>query len=81
MGVFTTKTLLNSVGLSKSQAIPGAVAINWILKVRVIVIHFAKSKFFFMSFCFCFFVCHLLVMYDKVSHTKFIFLTLAFSCN
>ncbi|KAL3597945.1 hypothetical protein D5086_009582 [Populus alba] len=32
MGVFTTKTLLNSVGVSKSQAIPGAVAINWILK-------------------------------------------------
>ncbi|KAJ6928221.1 hypothetical protein NC651_012047 [Populus alba x Populus x berolinensis] len=29
---FTTKTLLNSVGVSKSQAIPGAVAINWILK-------------------------------------------------
>ncbi|CAK7357212.1 unnamed protein product [Dovyalis caffra] len=32
MGVFTTKTLLSSVGASKSQAIPGAVAINWILK-------------------------------------------------
>ena len=48
MGVFTTKTLLNSVGVSKSQAIPGAVAINWILKVRVIVIHLAKSKFFYV---------------------------------
>ncbi|OAY45098.1 protein root UVB sensitive 6 isoform X2 [Manihot esculenta] len=32
MGVFTTKTLLNSVGVSKSNAISGAVAINWILK-------------------------------------------------
>ncbi|KAJ9174852.1 hypothetical protein P3X46_013453 [Hevea brasiliensis] len=32
MGVFTTKTLLSSVGVSKSKAIPGAVAINWILK-------------------------------------------------
>jgi hypothetical protein len=54
MGVFTTKTLLNSVGVSKSQAIPGAVAINWILKVRVIVIHFAKSKFFLCHFAFVF---------------------------
>ncbi|CAN0913300.1 Protein root UVB sensitive 6 [Linum grandiflorum] len=32
MGVFTTKTLLNSVGVAHSKAIPGAVAINWILK-------------------------------------------------
>ncbi|KAJ4846916.1 Protein root UVB sensitive 6 [Turnera subulata] len=32
MGVFTTKTLLNSVGVSKSKSIPGAIAINWILK-------------------------------------------------
>ncbi|XP_037491179.1 protein root UVB sensitive 6 isoform X2 [Jatropha curcas] len=32
MGVFTTKALLSSVGVSKSKAIPGAVAINWILK-------------------------------------------------
>uniref|UniRef100_A0A2P2LVI1 Protein root UVB sensitive 6-like n=1 Tax=Rhizophora mucronata TaxID=61149 RepID=A0A2P2LVI1_RHIMU len=32
MGVFTTKTLLSSVGVSKSKAIPGAIAINWILK-------------------------------------------------
>ncbi|XP_050210535.1 protein root UVB sensitive 6 [Mercurialis annua] len=32
MGVFTTKTLLSSVGVSKNTAIPGAVAINWILK-------------------------------------------------
>lgn len=52
MGVFTTKTLLNSVGVSKSQAIPGAVAINWILKVSVIVTHFARSKFFFCHFAF-----------------------------
>ncbi|KAL1811759.1 hypothetical protein DCAR_0623882 [Daucus carota subsp. sativus] len=32
MGVFTTQTLLNSVGVSRNQSIPGAVAINWILK-------------------------------------------------
>ncbi|CAI0376796.1 unnamed protein product [Linum tenue] len=32
MGVFTTKTLLNAVGVAHKQAIPGAVAINWILK-------------------------------------------------
>ncbi|KAL6964504.1 Protein root UVB sensitive 6 [Sarracenia purpurea var. burkii] len=32
MGVFTTQTLLNSVGVSKNRATPGAVAINWILK-------------------------------------------------
>lgn len=32
MGVFTTRTLLTSVGASKNSAISGAVAINWILK-------------------------------------------------
>ncbi|XP_072999692.1 protein root UVB sensitive 6 [Typha latifolia] len=32
MGVFTTQTLLSSVGVSRNQAAPGAVAINWILK-------------------------------------------------
>ncbi|XP_052206153.1 protein root UVB sensitive 6 [Diospyros lotus] len=32
MGVFTTQTLLSSVGVSKSRSTPGAVAINWILK-------------------------------------------------
>ncbi|KNA16637.1 hypothetical protein SOVF_086450 [Spinacia oleracea] len=32
MGVFTTQTLLTSVGVSRSRATPGAVAINWILK-------------------------------------------------
>lgn len=32
MGVFTTQTLLNSVGVSRNRATPGAVAINWILK-------------------------------------------------
>ncbi|PWZ17789.1 Protein root UVB sensitive 6 [Zea mays] len=32
MGVFTTRTLLNSVGVSQSRAASGAVAINWILK-------------------------------------------------
>ncbi|XP_042426030.1 protein root UVB sensitive 6-like [Zingiber officinale] len=34
MGVFTTRTLLNSVGVSKNTAASGAVAINWILKPR-----------------------------------------------
>jgi len=34
MGVFTTQTLLSSVGVSKNRATPGAVAINWILKVH-----------------------------------------------
>ncbi|XP_076927512.1 protein root UVB sensitive 6-like [Bidens hawaiensis] len=32
MGVFTTQALLHSVGVAKSQAMPGAVAINWIIK-------------------------------------------------
>ncbi|KAK1310090.1 hypothetical protein QJS10_CPA08g00952 [Acorus calamus] len=32
MGVFTTQTLLNSVGVSRNRATPGAVAINWIIK-------------------------------------------------
>ncbi|CAL9162755.1 unnamed protein product [Musa hybrid cultivar] len=32
MGVFTTQTLLSSVGVSKNKTTPGAVAINWILK-------------------------------------------------
>ncbi|KAL4580543.1 hypothetical protein LXL04_016741 [Taraxacum kok-saghyz] len=32
MGVFTTQALLHSVGVSKNQAMPGAVAINWIIK-------------------------------------------------
>ncbi|KAE9602087.1 hypothetical protein Lal_00049544 [Lupinus albus] len=32
MGVFTTQTLLASVGVSKNRVAPGAVAINWILK-------------------------------------------------
>ncbi|GMI89845.1 ROOT UV-B SENSITIVE 6 [Hibiscus trionum] len=32
MGVFTTQTLLSSVGISRNRATPGAVAINWILK-------------------------------------------------
>ncbi|PWZ09352.1 Protein root UVB sensitive 6 [Zea mays] len=32
MGVFTTRTLLGSVGVSQSKVIPGAIAINWILK-------------------------------------------------
>lgn len=33
MGVFTTQTLLSSVGVSRNKAASGAVAINWILKV------------------------------------------------
>ncbi|CAJ2649318.1 unnamed protein product [Trifolium pratense] len=32
MGVFTTHTLLSSVGVNRNTAAPGAVAINWILK-------------------------------------------------
>ncbi|KAK1568935.1 hypothetical protein Q3G72_030650 [Acer saccharum] len=32
IGVFTTQTLLGSVGVSRNRAAPGAVAINWILK-------------------------------------------------
>ncbi|KAL9251925.1 root UVB sensitive 6-like protein [Drosera capensis] len=32
IGVFTTQTLLNSVGVSRSNAASGAVAISWILK-------------------------------------------------
>lgn len=38
MGVFTTQTLLSSVGVSKNKTTPGAVAINWILKVKKICI-------------------------------------------
>jgi hypothetical protein len=34
MGVFTTRTLLSSVGVSQSKVTPGAIAINWILKVK-----------------------------------------------
>jgi hypothetical protein len=36
MGVFTTRTLLNSVGVAQSRATSGAVAINWILKVKMV---------------------------------------------
>ncbi|MQL77223.1 hypothetical protein Taro_009629 [Colocasia esculenta] len=32
MSVFTTRTLLSSVGVSRNKAVSGAVAINWILK-------------------------------------------------
>ncbi|KAL2339324.1 hypothetical protein Fmac_013770 [Flemingia macrophylla] len=32
MGVFTTQTLLSSLGVSRNTATPGAVALNWILK-------------------------------------------------
>ncbi|CAL5383792.1 unnamed protein product [Camellia sinensis] len=34
MGVFTSQTLLGSAGVSKHRATLGAVAINWILKLR-----------------------------------------------
>jgi hypothetical protein len=40
MGVFTTQTLLSSVGVSRNRVAPGAVAINWILKVRMPLICF-----------------------------------------
>lgn len=39
MGVFTTQTLLSSLGVSRNRAAPGAVAINWILKVCVSYFH------------------------------------------
>jgi len=42
MGVFTTQTLLSSVGVSRNRATPGAVAINWILKVNKILTHFTR---------------------------------------
>lgn len=54
MGVFTTQTLLNSVGVSRNRSAPGAVAINWILKVHMTSVHlklannlisFSKNKF------------------------------------
>lgn len=48
MGVFTTQTLLSSVGVSR-QATPGAIAINWILKVRMMFIHFTKYMHFLNS--------------------------------
>ena len=41
MGVFATQTLLSSVGASRNQATPGAVAINWILKVNT-MLHFTR---------------------------------------
>lgn len=36
MGVFTTQTLLSSLGVSRDRSAPGAVAINWILKVHIL---------------------------------------------
>lgn len=39
MGVFTTQTLLNSVGVSRNHSTPGAIAINWILKVNMTFMH------------------------------------------
>lgn len=58
MGVFTTQTLLNSVGVSRNRSAPGAVAINWILKVHMASVHlklannlisFSKNKFCWSS--------------------------------
>ena len=47
MSVFTTQTLLNSVGVSRNRATPAAVAINWILKVCLVLIQMAtvSAKF------------------------------------
>jgi hypothetical protein len=44
MGVFTTRTLLNSVGVAQSRATSGAVAINWILKVTLSCYDLLKIK-------------------------------------
>jgi hypothetical protein len=44
MGVFTTRTLLSSVGVSQSKVTPGAIAINWILKVKTLY-HFRSFPF------------------------------------
>jgi hypothetical protein len=50
MGVFTTRTLLSSVGVSQSKVTPGAIAINWILKVN----NYVYSRgYFFWSPCLC----------------------------
>ncbi|KAK7814389.1 protein root uvb sensitive 6 [Quercus suber] len=52
MGVFTTQTLLSSVGVSRNRATPGAVAINWILKpflLRLIVVLLEIHKLMFMK--------------------------------
>lgn len=54
MGVFTTQTLLNSVGVSRNTAAPGAVAINWILKVAILLVTvdltFVDHKFCLYSY-------------------------------
>ena len=44
MGVFTTQTLLNSVGLSRDRSTSGAVAINWILKVITVPTYAHKKS-------------------------------------
>lgn len=44
MGVFTTQTLLNSVGASRNSSASAAVAINWILKVSVSSCWFCFNK-------------------------------------
>lgn len=51
MGVFTTRTLLNSVGVSQSRAASGAVAINWILKVKILFPFFIENWWLESSFC------------------------------
>lgn len=49
MGVFTTRTLLSSVGVSQSKVTPGAIAINWILKVKILC-PFRSSPFCFSPY-------------------------------
>ena len=44
MGVFTTQTLLNSVGLSRDRSTSGVVAINWILKVMIVTTYTHKKS-------------------------------------
>lgn len=45
MGVFTTQTLLASLGVSRNRSAPGAVAINWILKVCMGYVNFFSFSF------------------------------------
>lgn len=67
MGVFTTQTLLNSVGISRNRAAQGAVAINWILKVRMIV---GQSLYQFLMTKFV--ICYLISRIIFENHWKLI---------
>ncbi|KAI3821233.1 hypothetical protein L1987_08794 [Smallanthus sonchifolius] len=49
MDVFTTQALLHSVGVSKSQAILGVVAINWIIKLILWMVLGTLAKCFFLG--------------------------------